>query len=95
MKTLSELKRTLQKGIKLKMVYSDVTNNRLIGTEREISIVQTNAIALQTIKADGSICNSWFQYPKSSELEYDGNSFSIFENINDKRIKVLEYLIIN
>jgi hypothetical protein len=94
MKTLADLKRDLTIGTRLKMVYSDIPTNRLLNSEREISIVQTNSIALQTEKANGEKCNSWFTFPKAVNLEYDGNFFSIYENINGTRVKVLEYLII-
>lgn len=44
---------------------------------REISKVQSNAVAFKTLKPDGTIGNSWLHFPKASQVEYIGNTFII------------------
>ena len=61
---------------------------------REVSIVQTNSFALRTVKADGTIVDSWCAYPKASECEFVDNKCIIYEEDrlnNVARRKVLTY----
>ena len=76
-KTFAELKRDLQLGIKIKMIKREVNGKEEKGIteEREISKVQSNAVAFKTLLPDGSIGNSWLYFPKASEVEYIGNTF--------------------
>ena len=76
-KTFAELKRDLQLGIKIKMIKREVNGKeeKAITEDREISKVQSNAVAFKTLLPDGSIGNSWLYFPKASEIEYIGNTF--------------------
>ena len=90
-KTFAQLKRDSKLGTKIKMIKREV-NGKEEGTiteEREISIVQSNAIAFKTLKADGTVGNSWLYFPKASQIEYIDNTFII----NDGYFK-LTYVII-
>jgi len=47
---------------------------------REISIVQTNAIALKTTNTDGKVVDSWVQFPKAKECKFPNeNTIEIYE----------------
>jgi hypothetical protein len=78
-KTFAQLKRDLQLGTKIQMIKREVNGKeeKVITEEREISIVQSNAIAFKTLKADGTVGNSWLYFPKASQVEYIGNTFII------------------
>ena len=91
-KTFAQLKRDLKEGVKVKMIKREVNGKeeKAITEEREISIVQTNAVAFKTLLHDGTVGNSWLYFPKASQVEYIGNTF-IF---NDGYFK-LTYKIIN
>jgi hypothetical protein len=102
MKNLSEFKKLAIKGKILNCIYhlqfagrnADMSPIYKDETRpsREISIVQTNAIALKTLKPDGSIQDQWLQWPKAKECEFVDNKCVIYENDNEgKRIKVLTY----
>ena len=43
---------------------------------REVTKVQSNAVAFKTLTPDGSIGNSWLYFPKASEVEYIDNTFT-------------------
>lgn len=63
--------------------------------ERKITIVQTNSFALETVKADGKIVDSWCQYPKASETEIKDNKCTIYETSRDgQKYPVLTYTIL-
>ena len=76
-KTFAQLKRDLQLGTKIKMIKREVDGKeeKTITEEREISIVQSNAVAFKTLKPDGTIGNSWLYFPKASQVEYIGDTF--------------------
>jgi hypothetical protein len=38
--------------------------------DREISIVQSNAFAMKTTKTDGTVVDSWCQFPKASDCVF-------------------------
>ena len=82
-KTFAQLKRDLKLGTKVQQIENEFwgsTNDSI----REISIVQTNAIAFKTIK-DGKEIASWLWYPKkASDVIYKGNVFTFM--IHGKRI---------
>jgi hypothetical protein len=46
---------------------------------REVSIKQTNAIAFKTTKADGTMVDSWFHFPKSSECSFENGKMLVSE----------------
>lgn len=91
-KTFAQLKRDLKEGVKVKMIKREVDGKeaKAITEAREITKVQSNAIAFKTLLPDGTIGNSWLYFPKASQVEYIGNIF-IF---NDGYFK-LTYEIIN
>lgn len=79
-KTFAQLKRDLQIGTKIRMIKREVNGQAasVIPEVREITIVQSNAIALKTVlELDGMIGNSWLYFPKASQVEYIGNTFII------------------
>ncbi len=82
MKTLTQLKKDLQKAKSLTMLYNGYLSfnksNHLIGIERKIEKIQSEKIGLATIDHNGGKCISWFYLPKASMLEYDGDTFSIY-----------------
>ena len=68
---------------------------------REVSIVQTNAFACKTQKKDGTLVDSWLQYPKASEcVVVDNSKLEVYElndnlqpwdeNLN-KKVKILTF----
>lgn len=78
-KTFAQLKRDLKVGVKVKQ-----TKNEIWGTIndeiREISKVQTNAVAFRTNK-NGKTVDSWLWFPKSvSEVDYQGDTFYFKSN---------------
>ena len=77
-KTFAQLKRDLQLGVKIKMIKREVNGKEEKANieEREVSKVQSNAIAFKTLLPDGSIGNSWLYFPKASQVEYIGNTFT-------------------
>jgi len=89
MKTIADFKRRLVIGAKVHTTFHqasagrDENNNLLLKDEdkgvREVSIVQSNSFAFKTIKSDGTVTNSWCDYPKVKE--------AIF--INDNTIQIL------
>ena len=76
-KTFAQLKRDLQLGTKIKMIKREVNGKeeKAITEEREVTIVQSNAVAFKTLKPDGTVANSWLYFPKASQVEYIGNIF--------------------
>lgn len=77
-KTFAQLKRDLQLGVKVKMIKREVNGKegKANTEEREISIVQSNAVAFKTLLNDGTFGNSWLYFPKASQVEYIGNTFT-------------------
>ena len=92
MKTLADFKKRLQVGTKLETFNHNL--NVSFGT-RVISIVQTNAFALDTLR-DGNIIESWCQYPKASDFEIlDNNTALIYWGSGDKREPILTYTFVD
>lgn len=71
MKTLADVKRKMTLGSKWQCVRI-FNNNEDLGV-REIGKVQTNAVAF--LKPDGKL--SWLWWPKSKDMQINGNSFTI------------------
>ena len=92
MKNLSDFKKRLQVGTKLE------TYNHNLKTSfgvREISIVQTNSFALDTLR-NGETVQSWCEYPKASNFEIiNKNEALIFWGQGEKREPILTYKFIN
>jgi hypothetical protein len=107
MKNLTDFKKRLQVGKKLHAIHhlsfngrdekgTQLYTDKDLGT-REISIVQTNSFALKTTKQDGSIVDSWCQYPKAKECIFkDQNTITILKEQRDgKLIPMLTYTFID
>lgn len=110
MKNLSEFKKSLKIGTKIHTVYHCESNGRdekgqLIFMDkdrgiREVSVVQSNAFALKTVKSDGSTHDSFCQYPKAADvvINQDGSITIMEEDYRrkDEKIKmpVLTFKII-
>jgi len=74
MKTFAQLKRDIQEGITIKTV----TNNckpEMSGQVRKVGKVQSNAIAF--LRDDGKL--SWIWWPKANCVEYEENTFKIYD----------------
>lgn len=99
---LSQFKNQVIIGTRLSCIYHMDLNGRdkngnmtykdKVTPDRPVSIVQTNAIALTTTKKDGTLTDSWLQWPKASECKIiDNNTLEVYE----EETKVLTYQIIN
>ena len=77
MKTLSDLKRFLKEGAIVKMIYSDIPKNSLIGKKRKVVKVQTNGIYFVD-PDDIQSKKSYLDFPKALLLEVTEKSFKIY-----------------
>ena len=78
MKNLSDFKKQLKTGVKIKTTFHQASagrdeNGQLILKDedkgiREVSIVQSNSFALKTEK-QGKFVDSWCSYPKATECK--------------------------
>lgn len=107
MKTLAEFKRLVKVGTLIQAIHhlnfagrdeqgNVIYNDKDMGT-RPVSIVQSNAIALTTVKSDGTTVDSWFHYPKASECRFnEDGSFTYMEaQGNGKAVPCLTYKIVS
>lgn len=103
MKTLADFKKRLTVGTKLEAIHhfnligreSDGTpiyGNKDLGT-REVSIVQSNSFALKTTRTDGTVVDSYCEYPKAKQVIFkDSDTITILEEQRDgKLLPVLTY----
>lgn len=74
--SLAEFKRGLQLGTKWHTYHhgSSIHGPKDMGV-REVSKVQTNAVAFKTDRGD-----SWLQFPKAKDLKIEGDSFTVLED---------------
>lgn len=97
MKTLSDFKRKLVVGAKLRVTFHGgplVIRGNLGNTvmpqpepqERTVSRVQTNAVAF--LKADGK--ESWLTYPKAADFAVENDAAVIYQN--GKKILTYEFI---
>jgi len=77
MKTLVDLKRFLKEGAVVKIVYSDMPNNRLLNKKRRVVRVQTNGIYFVD-PDDATSKKSFLEFPRASLLEVTEKSFKIY-----------------
>jgi hypothetical protein len=96
MKTVADIKRAFTLGSKWKTIYhkefagrsKDEQGKEVILYKdkdlgvREISIVQTTQVAFATTKADGTVKDSWIGFPKSKEVIFNENSFTVLDYDN-------------
>lgn len=89
MKSFAEFKRALKIGTLLHALHhgylkSDNPEEYSMPPKdmgvREVSIVQTNSIALKTTKNNGKVVDSWVYWPKASEAKVNGNILELYEN---------------
>lgn len=85
MKTIADIKKAFTLGSKWHTINHIV--NKDFGV-REISIVQSNQIALKTIH-QGVVTDSWISFPKKSNVVF--NSDISFTVLTDDGRKVLTY----
>ena len=76
MKTLAQLKRDLQVGVKVKTIINNCRPERE-GEIREIVKAQTNAIVFKTAYNSGE---SWLWWPKAKDVIYYDNVFELYED---------------
>lgn len=104
--TVADFKRAIKVGTKLHCVYhkgiagydekrqpiwKDIDKG-----ERIVSIVQSNKFALATPKTDGSVENSWLDFPKREEVVFNGNKATILEqDIANNYTPVLTYTFVD
>ena len=79
MKTLSQLKRDLKVGVKLKQTFCNWSDKNL-NTIRAICKTQSNCIYLEDQNTRSK--TSRLDLPKANELEYIGNTFKIYQEPN-------------
>lgn len=72
MKTLTDLKKDLYVGRKVKLLRR---YGKEVNSLRIVDKVQSNSIRF---RLQISVLNRWLDYPKSSLLEYEGNSVKIY-----------------
>lgn len=76
-KTLAQWKREVaQVGVKVQMIeYCGGKPAEKISGVRAVKTVQTNSLQFESVFGTGG--GSWLVYPKASELEYVGETFTI------------------
>lgn len=78
MKTLADFKRRIQTGVKIHTVWNN--RGQLIDRGvREIKTVQSNSFSILTEK-EGKQVESWVNYPKASEIQFEGETANIFQD---------------
>ena len=86
MKTIADLKKKIQLGVKLECYNHWVKESLGI---REIGHVQSNSFAFTTLK--GSL--SWCNFPKRSEVVFvDNNTFNIINPDNNELILTYKFV---
>lgn len=88
MKNLSQFKKRLKVGIELETIHAKFGHKGI----RRVSIVQSNMFALETM-VEGEKVDSWCQYPKAKEIEFEGeNTAIIYWGEGENRQKILTYI---
>lgn len=105
MKTLADFKRRLTYGAKLHTIYHQAFAGRGENGEylfrdedkgiRKISLLGSKQFALETIRTDGEVVNSYCEFPKASEFKIlNENSVMILQkDFRDKNSGGTEELI--
>lgn len=94
MKTIADIKRAFTLGSKWVTIYHKefagrsqdehgkeviLYKDKDLGT-REISIVQTTQVAFKTVRADGTVKDSWIGFPKVKEVIFNADSFTVLDH---------------
>lgn len=91
-KTLSQLKKDIQQGTQLKVIYHG-TRPEQEGNIKMVSRTQTNGF-YTTCKDDRDGKEIWIEYPSASLVEYKDNEFSFYaigeRPLNDKENAFIE-----
>lgn len=82
---LSQLKKAIKIGTKLKVVYND-SACKLNGSVRAIDKVQSNAIRFEN--------GSWLYWEKSSRYEFFDGGFSVFWD-DERKNKIMDYYFVD
>ncbi len=78
MKTLADFKRRTQPGVQIHTVWNN--KGQLVDRGiRTIKTVQSNMFSILTEK-DGQQVESWVNYPKASEIKFEGETANIFQD---------------
>lgn len=115
MKNLSQFKKSLVAGeTRIKTIF----HQNFVGRDednlpiyadldkgvRTVSIVQTNSFAMETFRTDGTKVDSWCDFPKAKDCEFNNGIITIFQpdsrssrikEATNKMIPVLSYEIIS
>jgi len=91
---LNQLKKVLNKGFKLKIVYHRARPTE-VGNVRQVEIKQNNAVAYKDLsKPESDLI--WFYFPKPQDLEFGEKGFSVYYSGEpSKKMVSYEYVIEN
>lgn len=105
MKTIADFKRKLIVGAKVhctlhRQVFVDPETKEVITKDedkgiRPVSVVQSNSFAFQTTKFDGSVVDSWCDYPTKDFIKFypeDQNKVTILRK--DNKLPALTYTFV-
>jgi hypothetical protein len=89
---LNQLKKVLNKGFKLKIVYHRARPNE-VGNIRQVEVKQNNAVAYKDLsKPESDLI--WFYFPKPQDLEFGEKGFSVYYSGEpSKKMVSYEYVI--
>lgn len=77
MKTIADIKREMTIGSTWHCMWKCRDATKDMG-RRPVSIVQSTKFAFRTVKQDGTVTNSWCDFPKKSDVEFiNDNCFKI------------------
>lgn len=80
-KSMADFKKNVAPGKKLTMIYhAHDPQGAVIGKEREIGQVKSNAITLKTKRSDGKEVESYLYLPKSSDVKFEKNVMDVYQN---------------
>jgi len=91
MKTLSQFKKDIQVGNKIECIYFNWTGTTYTGVPEKMQGVRT----VESKNTVGFVLNgSHCDYPKATELEYEGNTFTISPKDQEGKVfQVRKYII--
>ena len=93
MKSFAEFKRACTIGRKLHSIHHGFPGKAPMDMGvREISIVQSNAIAFRTNRGT----DSWLHWPKASMVEVEGVTLKVYEELRENpRRHILTYTLVD
>ena len=88
MRNLTDFKKRIKVGVMLETFNHNIGNMGI----RSVSVVQKNSFAFETKRPDGTVIDSWCDFPKSKDIEIvDENTITIYWEINAERKPILTY----